>query len=410
MKLWTLPVLLVFLVICLTTQASSCGILNPEEDPDAILPLLRLDSEVLVAGVVQASTPDSFGNGDPATMRFDLTAEAVAALEDGAIMELVLRVPDGGTFGLAGWTADDTTLVTLETGTGTASTGGTDHWWRSAWADPDLGYRLVTNDGSVRIQVTPIPDPAQVVLRVIEIPNRLRITLSTGRTVAVSGNSLLLQSNTEGRLISRDVEGNEVGRIGSAGAPGSLCYLDSWHFGASATELRFMSSVGGTWARAATLPWGDAYSYALTTDGTDLYMLRRPLEQNSGMYHILYRLSADELLNSKSFSAALIDSTLLERNGLLGGEAPGFAYWHDERQLVVPGRQDGLFGLFTFTRTGRFRKFIPLPFSEGGIGFAFVRDYLFVTSGDPLLSALAWTGSFTPASPSDLLLYRWPTP
>ena len=117
-----------------------------------------------------------------------------------------------------------------------------------------------------------------------------------------------------------------------------------------------------------------------------------------------------QLLNSKSFSAALIDSTLLERNGLLGGEAPGFAYWHDERQLVVPGRQDGLFGLVTSTRTGRFRKFIPLPFSEGGIGFAFVRDYLFVTSGDPLLSALAWTGSFTPASPSDLLLYRWPTP
>ncbi len=410
MKQRTVPLSLLLLIVFLSTQASSCGLLDPEPGPDDALPLLRLNPETLVSTVVQASIPDSFGNNESAQMRFDLTTGALEAIKNGAIMELALRVPDSQTFELTGWTADGTTLVTLETRPAGSGSGSTDYWWRKSWADPSLGQQLVPTDGRVRICVTPIPEPGQVVLRVVDIPSRLRITLSPGPTLATSGNSLLLQSSGESKLIRRDVQGNELGRIGSILAPRSLCHLGSTYFGVNATELRFLTSVGGTWQRLATLPWGAQNSYALTTDGTDLYLVRRPLQQESETYQVLYRLSADGLRNTSSFSAALIDSTVLERNGLLGGVTPGFAYWQDERLLVTPGRQEGDFGLVTFTRVGRFREFIPLPFVEGGVGFAFVGDYLFVTSGNPTLDALMWTGSFTPALPSDLLLYRWPTP
>ncbi|MFC1629430.1 hypothetical protein ACFL3H_10035, partial [Gemmatimonadota bacterium] len=365
---------------------------------------------LLVSWVVQTTTPDSFGSEGYAQMRFDLTTEAKDAIENGAIMELALRVPEDGAFELTSWTADNSTLVTLEAEPAGSGSGSTDYWWRSSWADPSLGQQLVTADGRIRIRVTPVPDPDQVVVRVIEVSSRLDISISPGPTLATSGNSLLLQSYTENRLIRRDVQGVELGRIGSAGAPRSICHSGSWYFGVSTTELQFLSSTGGSWERLATLPWGEASTYALTTDGTDLYLIRRPLQNSSETYQVLYRMSDETLRNTHRFAEALLDSTILERNGLLGGVMPGFAYWSEERLLVTPGRQEGNFGLVTFSRAGRFRKFIPLPFSEGGVGYAFVGDYLFVTSGNPELDALMWTGPYTPALPSDLLLYRWPIP
>ena len=410
MKLRILPSSLFLLIVFLTAHASSCGIIDPAPGPDDPLPLLRLNPETLVSSVVQASTPDSSGSDSIAHMRFDLTSEAMDAVGNGAIVELALRVPDGQVLELTGWATDGLTLVPLEADRATAGSDSNDYWWRSAWIDPSPGQQIVTADGKVRLRVTPIPDPGQVVLRIVEISTRLRITLSAGRVLAASGNSLLLQSDAEGRLIRRNVQGDELGRIASIAAPLSLCHLDSWHYGVDERELRFLPSAGGAWQRLAALPWGNAYSYALTTDGTDLYLMRRPLQTGSEEYHVLYRLSAGVLRTTSSFSSALLDSTVLERNGLLGGGTPGLAYWTGERQLVVPGRQEDQFGLVTFTRAGRFRKFIPLPFIEGGIGFAFVEDYLFVTRGNPTLEALRWEGSFTPAVPSDWLLYRWPAP
>ena len=94
MKLRILPSSLFLLIAFLTAQASSCGIIDPATGPDDPLPLLRLNPEMLVSSVVQASTPDSSGSDSIAYMRFDLTSEAMDAVEDGAIVELALRVPD----------------------------------------------------------------------------------------------------------------------------------------------------------------------------------------------------------------------------------------------------------------------------------------------------------------------------
>ncbi len=86
MKLRILPSSLFLLIAFLTAQASSCGIIDPAPGPDDPLPLLRLNPEMLVSSVVQASTPDSSGSDSIAHMRFDLTSEAIDAVENGAIV------------------------------------------------------------------------------------------------------------------------------------------------------------------------------------------------------------------------------------------------------------------------------------------------------------------------------------
>ncbi len=409
MKEWSRHSAAFPVAVILTGLIAACGLGNPDFDPDDSLPRLQLDPQSMVNEVVQASMPDSFGSDTVAQMRFDLTGDAHTAVQNGAVVELVFRVA-GGEPEVSGWVEGTAAWVSLEIETVPTLDDSLDNWWREAWIDPLEGERLIATDGSVRFRISPVPRSTQAILRVLMIPSRLKITASIGRVLATQGNGLLLQSADSPTLIRRDTAGDQLGQVISVSPPLSLCFLDDRYYGVDSSELQYLPGSGGTWQRLAVLPWGESSAYALTTDGTDLYLIRRPHQLFSVTPHVLYRLSAEQLRNTFSFIPALLDSTVLERNGLAGGSSMGFAYWSEERHLAVPGRQDDQFGLVTFTRAGRFRKFIPMPFMEMGITFAIVGDYLFVTGAIPTWNAIMWEGRYGPLVPVERLLFRWPTP
>jgi len=409
MKEWLHHPALILFAGFLAGLIASCDLNDPDPGPDDPLPILHLNPEMLVAGILQSSTPDSFGAGTVTRVRFDLTTGTRDAIRNGAAVELVFRISEGVP-AVSGWMEDTDTWESLEIETVATLDDSLDNWWREAWIDPVEGERLIGVDGSARFRISPAPRSTQTVLRVVEIPPRLKITRSIGRVVAASDNELLLQNSDTPTLIRRDIGGNKLGEITSVSPPLSLCYLGDRYFGVNSSEIRHLPDSGGTWQRLAVIPWGESSAYALTTDGTDLYLIRRPHQYDSAVPHVLYRLSVEQLLNTSSFNTALIDSSVLERNGLVGGSLIGFAYWSGERQLVVPGRQLDQFGLVTFTRAGRFRSFIPVPFLEWGITFAFVGDHLFVTGAIPTRSSIRWEGRYDPIVPGKRLLYRWRVP
>lgn len=395
-----------FLLIPAFFSVSSCGVMDSEQDPDAILQVHRLSPASLVANVRFSSTADSTIPGSPAYLKFTLTTTVRQAVTAGAVVEAVLRLPPGDVL-VEGWVEADSgwdALVDLTV----SGTDSADVWWRDAWADRTAATRLVAGDGAVRLRATPGADPGTAFLRVVESGSGVWMEDTPGNILASYGSNLLIM---EGSSIHRwSTQGGELELVTATGQPATLCLLDDRFYGTTDTEIRQLARGGGSWARVAALPWQQHGGVSITTDGTDLYLIRYPAAGVVGTYPVLYRLSATELLNKPNFSAALLDSTTLKRNGLSWGQAPGFTYWTDERHLVVRGTQDGEFGLVTFTRAGRFRTFIPLPFEEGPVRMAFVGDYIFLTNLRPTMESLGWEQAHVPSPPAIRFLYRWRAP
>jgi len=385
---------------------ASCGLLDSDQDPDEILSTRNLTPRLPVAGVVYSAPPDSSGGTDPLTLRWTVSAEARTALTAGGVLEALVRAAPGEATTISGRSASAGTWHELVTGTG-AGPDSLDLWWLGAWNDRAEGTDLVDPFERVRLRIPAHASPARAVVRVLEIPNAVWTREAPGRTLSAVENNLLLMGG--GTLWRWSVQGAPLESLGAAGAPPSFCRTATRYFGVTETEILVLSTTSGTWIEAADLPWDSHGGVAITSDGEDLYLVRHVLPESASLPR-LYQLSESLLLQTHSFAGAVTDSTTLRRNGMRGGEGPGLAWWPDRRVLAAPGTQADVFGLVTFTRAGRFREFIPLPFSAGPIQIAFADEYLFIARARPTLAALGWSGTFTPARPEAALLWRWPAP
>lgn len=406
---WSSRLLFVFVTLGLF---SSCGVLDPPQDPDKILHIRSLSPQLLVTQELFAAAPDSGGAGTLTHLRYSLTTGARQALQTGAILEAVVRVPPGSTT-LEGWVESSGTWNELLEGTVSGSDPG-DLWWRRGWTNPAAGAALLTQDNLVRLKVTPGAYSSGSILRVIEIAAGLGVYQTpTGVSaapagLASSGGGLAILGT--GIINTWSVQGEELDQVVAANPPLSFCRLGNFYYGTTASEIRRVPLSGGTWQRKAMLPWSNHGGVALAADANDLYLIRYPAGGESNQFPTLYKLSVEILVNTSSFRSATKDSATLRRNGMLGGNTAGFAWWDDEWLLVAPGSQEEEFGLVTFSRAGWFQNFIPLPFEPGSVKFAFAGDYLFVGGARPTVEALAWSPSHQPAAPGNGFIYRWSAP
>lgn len=394
------------LLLTAFSLAVSCGLTEPLQNPDEILRIRNLNPRAIVSHEHYASEPDSTGGTDPIYLRYSLSTVENQAVEGGAIVEGVLRVPPEQIY-MEGW-IESTGLWSVLVDRTEGGTDSLDIWWRKAWIEQTLSRQLISSDNRIRLRISPGTTTSTAYLRVVDSSPGLWLKSTPGSIIAASdGNLLIMDSNSIHRW---SVDGNEVDQVPSANPPSSLCRQGESYFGTTPTEIRRLPVSGGTWQIAAQLPWTVHGGTTLTAGTGDLYLIRYPAGGSGGSYPVLYRLSADILVSTYSFFSALQDSFILRRNGMPGGNGSGFAWWEDDLLLVAPGTQQGEYGLVTFTRAGRFRDFIPLPFEEGDIQLAITGSYLFITSASPTLEALAWSPLYRPAPPGNGLIYRWPVP
>ncbi len=383
-----------------------CGLLDPDQAPDEILPVRRLDPLLPTAGVAFSALPDSTGGSGPYVLRWTLPTTARTVLTSGGVLEAVVRAAPGIQATLEGLDPAAGTWLALAHGTGSGP-DSLDLWWTGAWSDRAAGRDLVDADGRLRLRLSAHAAPDRAIVRVLEVPAGIWTREPPGHTLATDGANLLLMGS--GTIRRWSVQGGELASLTAAGPPPSFCRTPSRYLGVTGTEIVVLGSSGGTWSRAAFLPWTDHGGVAITTDGTDLYLIRHP-GLGGGDLPMLYTLSEILLFSTHRFDRAVTDSTELRRWAMTGGVGPGLAWWSDRRVLAAPGEQDGAFGLVTFTRAGRFREFIPLPFEPGPVQLAFAGDYLFLARARPTLEAVGWSGPFTPAPPPAALLWRWRAP
>ncbi len=391
------------LLISLLTGA--CGIIDSPQDPDEILPVRQLNPRRPVTEIAFSAPPDSLGGTGPFVLRWNLTVKARNALEASGVLDIAARAAPGTATAIEALVpgTEQWTELTSDTGSGPDSL---DLWWLDAWDDPAAGATLVDTDGRIRLRLPAHAGPGRARVRVLETAPAVWTRTAPGRTLTAWDNYLLLMGG--GAIRRWSAQGGELQVLGAAGAPPSYCRSAERFFGVTETEILVLAGTGGTWNRAASLPWTDHGGVAIATDGSDLYLIRHVLTGET--LPKLYRLSETLLLQTHSFAGAVTDSTTLRRNGLQGGTGPGLAWWPDRRVLAAPGTQADQFGLVTFTRAGRLREFIPLPFDPGPVQIAFLDDYLFIARARPTLEALGWSDTFTPALPEAVLLWRWPDP
>lgn len=385
---------------------TGCGLVDPPQNPDERLPVRNLSPASLVATVRSAALPDSGGAGTLGRLRFTLAAEAVQALSLGGVLEAVLRVAPG-TATLEGWSENAGAWRSLDGGV-VNGTGGNDRWWLGGWSDPALGVDLVAADGTVRLRSNPGAEGARSFLRVVEPAAGLWFRRASAGALCAWSDRLILMA--DGVVHELDTNGTEISQFPTGNAPVGICRVGDHFYGVTPTEIRRVPVTGGTWQRVASLPWGSHGGVALTSDLTDLFLVRYPRVKADGNFPALFRLSTGRLVDTANFFAAVEDSSTLRRNGMPGGNGSGLGWWGKERMLVAPGTQEGAFGLLAFSKAGRFLRFIPLPFEPEGVQFAFVGTRLFVGSASPSLEALQWSQSPQPEPPAPAFLYRWSAP
>ncbi len=388
--------------------AAACGLTDPDEDPDAALPLRSLTPTTLVAQELTVTAPDSGDGSAPALLRFTLEPTAWTALGEGAVLELVVRTGSASIL-LEGWSATAGEWMAL-TAEAAGSGGNIDLWWRDAWITPALGTALSAGDRSVRIRLDGAADPSRTRLRVLRPSTNLGMATAPGGPLTGDGEDVLLLDG--GTLRRRDplTWAETTLLTNTPPYPDAFCRLGTYLYGVTATDIRRVPVAGVSWQRVASLPWQGVHEgVALAADDKDLYLLRHPAE-GTGEFPVLYRLDAAVLTGSRNFLAAVLDSNDVRRNNLTGGQGSPLLWWPDRRVLATPAVQEGSFGLTTFSRVGRGQNFVPLPFEEGPLQAAFAGIYLVVGSARPTSIALGWTDPLVPAIPTGGMLWRWRAP
>ncbi len=391
------------------TLLAACGILEPREDPDTPLRIKALSPSGLVAQEVAVSVPDSGDGGAPATLRFTLAPLAWTALQEGAVLELVVHTP-ASDIALEGWSVAASAWVSLST-EGAAAGGDYDQWWRGAWLSPATGKALVGTDRTVRIRLDGDADPSRTWIRVVRLPatGLLLLSLPEG-PLAADDEELLIR---EGGMVWR-VElplGGRSGTVTTASPfPDAFCRLGTHLWGVTATDIRRVAVTGGSWQRITYLPWnGNHLGVAIATDGEDLFLVRYPTP-GTGDFPVLYRLDPALLTAGSGFLAAVTDSNDVRRHGVSTGQGSPLIWWPREKVLAVPAVQEGAFGLAAFSRVGRGQFFIPLPFQERALQAAFVGTRLLVAGARPTPQGLLWSEGLIPVMPLGGLLFGWSAP
>jgi len=387
----------------------SCGLTDPPQDPELILRVLTLEPETLIARQHSVSQPDSGSSGTLTHLRFALTVTDRQALQAGAILEFVLRVPAGDVM-VEGW-LETTSEWSPLLDTTVNGTGMHDQWWRGGWIEPFNDLAFLGTDNRVRLSVTPGSEFEGSFIRVMDISSGLEVypapsgNLGSSGALAHSGGDLAIMRS--GLIDLWNAQGDEQDQIIATDTPGSFCRHGSYFYGVTPTEIRRVPVAGGVWQRVASLPWTVHGGVAITGDSKELYLIRYPAIGESVEFPKLFKLSETLLTSTASFTAALKDTMTLRRNGMPGGNVSGFAWWDAEKMLVAPGTQEGVFGLVTFSRGGWSRDFIPLPFEPGGVKIALIGDYLFIGNASPTLETLAWNNTWQPIPPQNEFIYRF---
>jgi hypothetical protein len=388
--------------------AAACGLTDPDEDPDAALPLRSLSPTTLVSQELTVTAPDSGDGSAPAVLRFTLDPPAWTALGEGAVLELVVRTGSASIL-LEGWSAAAGNWMTL-TPEAAGSGGNIDLWWRDAWITPALGTALSAGDRSVRIRLDGTADPVRTRLRILRPSSEVGLATAPGGPLTGDGDDVLLRDGITLRRRNSMTWAETTLLTSNSPSPDAFCRLGTHLYGVTAIEIWRVPLAGGSWQRVASLPWqGMHEGVALASDDEDLYLLRHPVE-GTGEFPVLYRLDAAVLNGSSNFLAAVLDSNDVRRNNLTGGQGSPLLWWPDRRVLATPAVQEGSFGLTTFSRVGRGQHFIPLPFEEGPLQAAFVGVYLVVGSARPTSTALGWTDPLVPSIPTGGMLWRWRAP
>ncbi len=382
---------------------ASCGLTDPPQDPDERLSVLSLSPATIVATEHHVALPDSGGSGSLSHLRFTLPPSAVQALSQGAVLEAVLRIPAGAA-ALEGWSEGAGVWMTLQ---GTFSTEGNDLWWLEGWTDTGLSSNLVAADGSVRFRTTSDAEGARSFLRVVEPTAGLWYREAPTGALGLSGGNLAILSGSA--VHEWSTAGTELSVTPTPNTPLSICRVSDDLYGITSTEIRTVGIAGGTWQRVLSLPWIGGRA-SLTSDGTDLFIVRYPGTSMGGAFPILIQVNPSTLLSTRNLDTATKDTNEMRRNGMPTVTGAGMGWWAAERMLAAPGTQEGTFGLVVFSKAGRLLRFIPLPFESGSISPAFVGSYLFIGNARPTLESLSWSQSPAPELPPPYFLYRWPSP
>jgi hypothetical protein len=319
------------------------------------------------------------------------------------VLEAVLRIPAGST-AIEGWSEGSGTWLTLQ---GSFSTEGSDLWWLEGWTDTGLADNLVAGDGTVRFRTTSDAEGARSFLRVVGPAAGLWYREAPTDALGFSGGNLAILSGD--MVYEWSTSGSQLSQTPTPNAPLSISRVSDDYYGITSTEIRSVGTAGGTWQRVIYLPWTGGRA-TLTSDGTDLFIVRYPGTSLGGQFPVLIQVETGTLLSTRNLDAATKDTSDMRRNGMPVISGAGLAWWAAERVLVAPGTQEGAFGLVTFSKAGRLLRFIPLPFDSGDISIAFVGSYLFVGNARPTLASLSWSQSLTPELPPPHFLYRWPSP
>jgi len=399
---WKMP-LAGILLGCLASLPG-CGLVEPLQDPYEVLPVRALDPADLVETLHVHAAPDSAG--DPVTaMRFTLPLAVRAVMEAGTSIETVMRVPAGRVV-LEGWDHEAGSWIELADEQ-VSGTGDVDWWWRGGWLESALSAPLQAADGTVRLRIAPSAGADHVVLRALDPASGLGL-LEGGGALAASGSRLALLEGSRLRVMASD--GTAVETLTTANPPDSFCRLGSYYFGITSSEIRRVPVEGGSWSRVSLLPWNSHGGVAMTSDGTDLYILRYPAPSDQEGLPELHRVAPSfQTGGSFSFDDALLDTQQLRRAGMPGGTGSAMLWHPDRRVFSAPGTQEDEFGLVTFSKAGLALEFIPLPIEEKDLHAAVVDGLLFV-SGRPTLQGLAWSGGFQPSSPAPGIIFRWSAP
>ncbi|MFC1559350.1 hypothetical protein ACFL39_02045 [Gemmatimonadota bacterium] len=381
---------------------AACTVIEPE-DPNRPLSTIQVSTPPFVTQEIFAAHPDSGGNTEPSEITFTLSGQATQAMEEGAVVELILygtHLP-WSSFNAQVFIPSDSTWSQLSMRTSAAGDWGSDaeQWWQEAWIDRESGTRIIDAGGVVRIQSPSQLVPEKCWIRVIKLNDALWLKdYPIGLTTSSEGNVVVLDDSGVIHWIDPDqwsettTETFDVPlRNGRDLIFISVCIIEDHIYGNTFREIYRASVDGGQWELIATFPFDEErIPVYISSDGNDLFVLSH--DNNSPLNPpILHRISIANLISTSNFTKAIIDWHYVHRR-LEGG-----LFWNDRMELLSAITiQDGMTGLVMFSRKGECQYFVPLP--NGGGRIAFTGDRLFTGWSRPSLEDITWNSSEHPAS------------
>ena len=379
---------------------AACTVIKPD-DPNRQLPTLQISTYPYVTQEVFAAHADSGGRTEPSEITFTISSQAMQAMEEGAVVELILygtRLP-WSSFNAQAFVPSDSSWTQLSMRSSMSGDWGSDaeQWWQEAWINHESGRKIIDVGGGVRVQSPNQLVPEKSWIRVIRLNEALWLRdYPIGRTTSSGGNIVVLDDSGVIHWIDPDqwsettIETFDVPlRNGRDLIFISICIIEDYIYGNTYRDIYRAPIDGGHWELITTFPFDEErIPVYIASDGKDLFVLSFD-NNNRGNPSILHRISIANLISTSSITRSIIDWHYVYRR-LEGG-----LFWNDRLELLsAVAIEDGITGLVMFSRKGECQYFVPLP--SGGGRIAFTGDRLFTGWSRPALEAIAWNSSELP--------------